>query len=167
MLILPKIKPEMPTSPKLKYFFLILVITSLLISCEKNKNDVIPYEYVDFTIDLLDFPNIYNLVGSDTVDAGDQRIDYARYAGGYNGNGIIIFSGADGYYAYDRTCPHEYVDNGQSVKVIIDFTIARCPKCNTTYALAASGTPASGPGRYPLKNYRTILNGRYLTVQNY
>jgi nitrite reductase/ring-hydroxylating ferredoxin subunit len=157
----------MVTNSKIRYFFISLALATFLISCENNKNDVIPDEYVDFTIDLMDFPNIYSVIGSDTVDANDLRIDQRRYAGGFNGNGIIIYSGADGYYAYDRTCPHDYVESGLSVKVKIDFTIATCPKCSTSYALAAYGTPASGPGRYPLKNYKTRLDGRFLTVWNY
>ena len=157
----------MVTNSKIRYFFISLALATFLISCENNKNDVIPDEYVDFTIDLMDFPNIYSVIGSDTVDANDLRISQRRYAGGYNGNGIIIYSGADGYYAYDRTCPHDYVENGLSVKVKIDFTIATCPKCSTSYALAAFGTPASGPGRYPLKNYKTRLDSRFLTVWNY
>jgi nitrite reductase/ring-hydroxylating ferredoxin subunit len=158
----------MPAISKIRYFFILLTIGSLLISCEKNKNDVIPDEYVDFTIDLKDFPNIYGIIGSDTVDASDLRINQRRYAGGFKGNGIIIYFSGDGYYAYDRTCPHDYVESGKSIGVIIDFTIATCPECNTTYALAASGTPASGPGRYQLKNYRTFFDGvRFLTVENY
>jgi nitrite reductase/ring-hydroxylating ferredoxin subunit len=157
----------MVTNSKIRYFFISLILATFLISCEKNKNDVIPDEYVDFTIDLLDFPNLYSVIGSDTVDANDLRVDQRRYAGGFNGSGIIIYSGADGYYAYDRTCPHDYVENGLSVKVNIDFTIATCPKCSTSYALAAFGTPASGPGKYPLKNYKTRLDGRFLTVWNY
>ncbi|HNY14015.1 MAG TPA: hypothetical protein PKI12_00655 [Bacteroidales bacterium] len=157
----------MSTISKLKIFFFLPAIMVFLSSCNKKTNDVIPYTYVDFTIDLMDFPSINGMIGSDTVDASDLRIDYRRYAGGFEGNGIIIYSGADAYYAYDRTCPHDYVTDGRSVKVVADFTVATCPVCGTVYALAASGTPASGPGRYPLKNYRTILNGRYLTVINY
>lgn len=151
---------------KIRFFFFSLAFAFFISSCDREQNDVIPDTIVDFTIDLMDFPNLYGIIGSDTVDAYDLRIDYRNYAGGYDNNGIIIYSGADGYYAFDRTCPHDYVENGLSVSVDIDFTIATCPECGTTYALAAFGTPASGPGRYPLKNYRTSLNGRYLRVWN-
>ena len=56
-----------------------------------------------------------------------------------------------------------------SIKVNIDPTFsiyAICPKCGTKYALSAGGTPASGIGRYPLKNYRTSFDGRYVSVWN-
>jgi nitrite reductase/ring-hydroxylating ferredoxin subunit len=152
---------------KIRFFFISVSFVALLTSCEKNKNDVLPDEYIDFTIDLFDFVNIYGVIGFDTVDANDLRINDRRYAGGIEGNGIIIFSGADGYYAYDRTCPYDYVEDGLFIKVKIDFTIATCPRCSTAYALAALGTPASGPGKYPLKNYKTSQEGRYLHVWNY
>ncbi|MCU0473805.1 MAG: hypothetical protein MUC93_10640 [Bacteroidales bacterium] len=158
----------MSTASKIRYFFILTVLTFLQASCDRNKNDVIPDSYVDFTLDMMDFLNIYGIVGSDTVDASDIRVDRGRlYAGGFDGNGIIIYYGGDGYYAYDRTCPHDYEVNGLSIKVNIDFTIALCPRCSTTYALSASGTPASGPGKYYLKNYRTSFYGRYLRVSNY
>ena len=73
-------------------------------------------------------------------------------------NGIIVYNGGDGqFYAYDRTCPHDYEVNNLSIKVKIDFTIAVCPECGTTYALSASGTPASGKGRYPIKELQDNL----------
>jgi nitrite reductase/ring-hydroxylating ferredoxin subunit len=143
-----------------------MALAIILSSCNKNKNDVIPDVHVDFTLDLNDpqFVNL-NAIGSDTVD-GNTNNWGSNVSGGYNGNGIIIYNGGDGFYAYDRTCPHDYEINGLSVKVIIDFTIATCPRCGTIYSLSASGTPASGIGRYPLKNYRTSYDGRYVRVWN-
>lgn len=141
-----------------------LVIT--LNSCDKNKNDVIPDIYVNFTLNLND-PQFVNLngIGSDTVDA--RTNNWGSKAAGFDDNGIIIYnSGTDEFYAYDRTCPHDYAVNSLSIKVKIDFTLAVCPRCSTTYALAASGTPASGIGRYPLKNYKTSFIGRYIRVWN-
>jgi nitrite reductase/ring-hydroxylating ferredoxin subunit len=158
----------MPTGSKIKHFFICLTLLTLLISCERNKNDVIPDEYVDFTIDILDYPVLESLTGSVSVDASDMRIADRKYAGGYNGNGIIIYrSLPDEFNAYDRTCPHDYAINNLSKKVTIDFTEAICPQCSTHYSLSSFGTPVSGPGRYPLKNYKTRFDGRYITVWNY
>jgi nitrite reductase/ring-hydroxylating ferredoxin subunit len=137
-----------------------------LSSCDNNKNDVIPDVVVDFNLDLNDpqFVGLNVMGGSDTVDS--RTNNWGQFASGFNGNGIIIYRGADEFYAYDRTCPHDYTVNGLSIKVNIDFTLAICPKCGTSYALAAFGTPASGIGRYPLKNYRTSFDGRYVRVWN-
>jgi nitrite reductase/ring-hydroxylating ferredoxin subunit len=152
---------------KIRFFLFIIVLAIAMGSCTKAKNDVIPDVHVDFMLDLLD-PEFVNLtsIGSDTVDGNTNN--WGSYAaGGFSGNGIIIYNGGDAFYAYDRTCPHDYAVNELNVKVKIDFTIATCPKCGTVYSLSAGGTPASGVGRYPLKNYRTsLLEGRYVRVWN-
>jgi nitrite reductase/ring-hydroxylating ferredoxin subunit len=124
---------------------------------------------VNFTLDLNDpeFVNLNAMGGSVTVNS--QTNNWGSGAAGFDGNGIIIYAGVDEFYAYDRTCPHDYVVNSLSIKVNIDkanSTIAICPKCGTTYALSAGGTPASGIGRYPLKNYRTSLQGNLVIVWN-
>jgi hypothetical protein len=152
---------------KIGFFLFAATIAISLSSCSKNKNDVIPDVPVDFTLDLMD-PLFVNLtaIGSVTVDGNTNN--WGSYAsGGYNGNGIIIYNGGDEFYAYDRTCPYDYEINELSIKVNIDFTIAKCPRCNTIYSLSSFGTPASGVGRYPLKNYRTnFFYGRYVRVWN-
>ena len=145
-------------------FFLIISISAITFSSCTRKNNVIPDVYVDFTLDLFDpeFVSL-NAIGSDTVNA--RTNNWGSGAAGFDGNGIIVFNGGDGYfYAYDRTCPHDYEANKLSIKVKIDFTIAVCPKCGTTYSLSANGTPASGVGRYPLKNYKTNFDGRFVRV---
>jgi nitrite reductase/ring-hydroxylating ferredoxin subunit len=129
-------------------------------------NDVVPNSIVDFTLNINDpqFVNLNALGGTDTVDA--RTNNWGSLAAGFEGNGIIIYRGVDEFSAYDRTCPHDYKVNGLSIKVRVDFIYAVCPKCGTTYALSANGTPASGVGRYPLKNYRTSFDGRYVRVWN-
>ena len=145
-----------------------MALIVILSSCNK-KNDVIPDTYVNFTLDLNDpeFVNLSGFGGSVTVNS--QTNNYGAGAEGYNGNGIIVCFGVDEFYAYDRTCPHDYVVNNLSIKVNIDpsnSTIAICPKCGTKYGLTVGGTPASGIGRYPLKNYRTSFQGNYVIVSN-
>jgi nitrite reductase/ring-hydroxylating ferredoxin subunit len=150
---------------KIAVFIFSIVCAIAVSSCTKAKNDVIPDVYVNFVIDLAD-PEFVNLtaIGSDTVNA--KTNNWGSGAAGFDGNGIIIFNGGDAFYAFDRTCPHDYAVDGSSVKVNVDFTIAVCPKCGTTYSLSASGTPASGVGKYPLKNYRTSFDGRFVSVWN-
>ena len=158
----------MADKAKLRIFFILLALT--LHSCENEKNDVIPDWYVDFTIDLEDFPTLTTTFGAVIVNKNDLRIPKREYAGGFNGNGIIIIYTSDEYipfYAYDRTCPHDYSVDQSSVKVNLDFVHAICPKCSTTYELATGGYPISGPGRYRLKNYKTQYSGRFLRVWNY
>jgi hypothetical protein len=158
----------MTSGSKIKQFSIRLFMIILLISCERNKNDVIPDVYVDFTIDIFDYPALESFTGSVIVDANDMRIADRKYAGGFDGNGIIIYrSLPEEFNAFDRTCPHDWEINNRSIKVNIDFIEAICPDCSTHYALSSFGTPTSGPGRYPLKNYKTLFDGRYLKVWNY
>jgi len=154
---------------KRTFFSIIIVLTISLSSCNKN-NDVIPDVYVNFTLDLNDpqFVNLSALGGSDTIDS--RTNNWGRDAAGYNNNGIIIYRGVDEFFAYDRTCPHDYNLGDLSIKVNIDlkyYTMAVCPECGTMYSLGAYGTPYSGIGRYPLRNYKTSFDGRFVHVWNY
>jgi nitrite reductase/ring-hydroxylating ferredoxin subunit len=154
------------TFSKPALFFIIYFSSVGLFSCGKANNEVIPYAPVDFTIDLLDpeFVNLSVIGISDTIDASTNNWGFR--SAGYDGNGIIIYSGPDEYYAYDRTCPHDFAVNGLSVRVRINQSaVAVCPQCGTQYALSVYGTPISGLGKYPLKNYKTNFDGeRYIRV---
>jgi nitrite reductase/ring-hydroxylating ferredoxin subunit len=159
----------MATGSKIRYFFILAAISIMTVSCNRNKNDVIPDVPVDFTINLNDpeFVNLTTLFGSVYINSSTNN--WGINSAGYNGNGIIVFAGPDEFYAYDRTCPHDYAVNNINARVYIDDQIyAECPSCKTKYALTNFGTPISDTiGRYPLKNYRTSLNGNYVTVWNY
>ena len=158
----------MGSDPKISFFLITVTLAVILSSCNK-KNDVIPDTYVNFTLLLTDpeFVSLSGFGGSVTVDSHTNN--WGPGAAGYDGNGIIICSGVEEFYAYDRTCPHDYVVNSLNAIVNIDpsnSTIAICPKCGTKYGLTVGGTPTSGIGRYPLKNYKTSQQGNYVTVWN-
>jgi nitrite reductase/ring-hydroxylating ferredoxin subunit len=149
-------------------FFLSLILAFAAASCNRDENDIIPDVYVDFTIDLMD-PEFISLLAidvSDTIDATTNN--WGSRSAGYDGNGIIIYSGPEEYYAYDRTCPYDFAVNGLSIKVRTDkSSVALCPHCGTKYALSVYGTPVSGPGNYSLKNYNTTFEeARYVSVWN-
>jgi nitrite reductase/ring-hydroxylating ferredoxin subunit len=153
---------------KLRIFLLICILSLFHISCNKEENDVIPDVLVDFYIDLND-PEFFSLnaIGNYVlVNSSTNNLGYK--ASGYDNNGIIIYRAQDDeFIALDRTCPHDYVLDGTSVAVDVDGIYAECPLCNSTYALPSYGTPTSGPSKYPLKMYRTSLNGQFVHVTNY
>jgi nitrite reductase/ring-hydroxylating ferredoxin subunit len=157
------------TDSKVIIFLITAVLIGLASSCKKNENDVIPDVYIDFTVDLSDpeFVTLNTLGGSVAVDA--RTNNWGVRAAGFDGNGIIVCAWVDKFYAYDMTCPHDYVNNGLSIKLNVDPSssmFAICPECGTKYALTAGGTPASGPGKFPLKNYKTNFDGRFIHVWN-
>ena len=151
---------------KSKIIILITVLTAVsLTSCKKSENDVIPDVYVNFYINLSD-PEFFDLnaIGNTKIITSATN-NWGSDAAGYGGNGIIVYrSTMDEFYAYDRTCPYDFAVNGKSIKVNIDGIFAVCPECRTTYALPSFGTPYSGVGRYPLKNYKTSFDGQTVRV---
>jgi nitrite reductase/ring-hydroxylating ferredoxin subunit len=148
-------------------FFFITVLTAIsLISCKKSKYDVIPDVYVDFYIRLND-PQFFDLaVPLNSIYVSALTNNVGPDAAGFDNNGIIIYRASEEeFYAYDRTCPHDYAVNNKSIKVnIVDGIYAVCPACSTKYALPNFGTPLSGPGRYQLKNYKTGFDGESVHV---
>ena len=154
---------------KSKIIILITVLTAVsLTSCKKSKNDVIPDVYVDFYLNLSD-PEFFDLnaIGNAKIITSATN-NWGSDAAGYGSNGIIVYrSTMDEFDAYDRTCPYDFAVNGKSIKVNIDGIFAVCPECGTTYALPSFGTPYSGVGRYPLKNYKTTFNGQIVHVWHY
>jgi hypothetical protein len=159
----------MPVISKIRFFFIPLATLFLLISCENDQNDVVPDTYVSFVMDIsgdILFSDL-NAIGNSVIITS-QTNGWGSRSAGYDYNGIIVYrANLEQFYAYDRTCPYDYAVNSKSVKVNVDFIQAVCPSCSTYYSLPTGGVPISGPGKYPLKNYRTLFDGRYLTVENY
>ena len=158
----------MRTKLKIIIILIAALTTVSLISCKKSKNNIIPDVYVDFTIDLNDI--IFRDLNAITnhVIVTYQTNNWGGRSAGYDSSGIIVYrSNLDQFYAYDRTCPYDYEVNGLPIKVNVDFISAICPKCSTYYSLEAGGTPSSGPGRYPLKNYKTSFDGQTVHVWHY
>ncbi|MBK7488445.1 MAG: hypothetical protein IPI74_01230 [Bacteroidales bacterium] len=157
----------------LRIFLLFSLFTLLIISCERDKNDVIPDITVDFIITASDpeFSDLFNAPGTSALISSAHR-HLGLGTAGFDGNGIIVYSTADIgphgliFYAYDRTCPHCYVTDSLSVAVDVDGVFIICPECSTNYALGGSGLPQSGPGHYYLKNYRTSFSGYSIRVWN-
>jgi nitrite reductase/ring-hydroxylating ferredoxin subunit len=155
------------TISKLTILSFTLAITIIFSSCNKD-NDVIPDVRVNFYLNLNDPEFVTLSTITNHVIVTSQTNNIGSLAAGFNNNGIIVYTyGIDEFYAYDRTCPHDYVLDGTSVKVAVsDLILAVCPKCSTKYALYGGGVPTSGPGKYPLKNYRTSFERPSIRVWN-
>jgi nitrite reductase/ring-hydroxylating ferredoxin subunit len=158
----------MTTASNLRIFLLSLTLLFLQTGCDKDKNDVIPDVYVNFYLDLND-PEFFalNAVANFFIVTSSTN-NMGQNAAGFSGNGIIVYHAMPGeFLAFDRTCPHDYAGTEEAVKVNVEGIYAICPVCETNYALPSFGTPSAGPGRYPLKNYRTSFDGRFIRVWNY
>jgi hypothetical protein len=155
---------------KIEFIFILVIMQLAFVSCHNDENDVIPDITVEFYISYSDpefFDLFYSPGTSALVSASQTYLGIGT--GGFDDNGIIIYNtGMEGfeYAAFDRTCPHCYVNASASVAVNVDGVFAICPRCSTNYALASSGIPQSGPGQYYLKNYQTAFAGGSIRVWN-
>lgn len=154
----------------LRIFLLFTLVAMPLISCERDKNEVIPDITVDFTITFSDpeFFDLFYSPGTSVLISSAHR-HLGLGTAGFDGNGIIVYNtGLQGfeYGAFDRTCPHCYANDDVSVAVNVDGVYAICPRCSTNYALGGSGLPQSGPGQYYLKNYHTSFTGYSVRIWN-
>jgi nitrite reductase/ring-hydroxylating ferredoxin subunit len=158
----------MKLKSKIIIFLITIVTVFCAVSCKKSKNDPIPDVYVDFYVNLSD-PEFFVLSAATNYKIVTSLTNnWGAKSSGFHNNGIIVYrSSLDEFYAYDRTCPHDYVLDGSEIKVNVDFLNAICPKCSTNYSLDIGGTPVSGPGRYPLKNYKTSFDGTTVHVWHY
>lgn len=154
----------------LRIFLLFTLVALPLISCDRDKNEVIPDITVDFTITFSDpeFFDLFYSPGTSVLISSAHR-HLGLGTAGFDGNGIIVYNtGLQGfeYGAFDRTCPHCYANDDVSVAVNVDGVYAICPRCSTNYALGGSGLPQSGPGQYYLKNYHTSFTGYSVRIWN-
>jgi len=97
----------------LRIFLLIALLLMAAVSCERDKNDVIPDVYVDFYVDLRSDVYFFDFVSTITssVYISASTNNWGPRAAGYDGNGIILYHADwDMFYAYDRTCPHCFVN---------------------------------------------------------
>ena len=90
----------------LRIFLLFSLFTLLIISCERDKNDVIPDITVDFIITASDpeFSDLFNAPGTSALISSAHR-HLGLGTAGFDGNGIIVYStGLHGFEfpAFDR-----------------------------------------------------------------
>ena len=137
-----------------KYFFLILVF--IVLSCHKDK--VVssnPYlQNVSFVKDInTNLPSYNNLkFPSNPVLITDA---------GAGIKGIVVMKVGEGdYRAYEASCPNQY-PNACSLMSINGINV-KCSCENYEYSLYTG----VGNGQYPLKAYRTEVNGDVIRVYN-
>ncbi|MGQ1908800.1 Rieske (2Fe-2S) protein [Marinifilum sp. RC60d5] len=152
----------------LLYFFLLLPLSIIFCSCSSNSvdvNEIVPYRKIDVTLDL----NYHNQLTNNTALYFDNV--YGELVG-YKNHGIIIYRANEEYFVYDATCPHD-VESSEHV-VLNDPDdddswegVAVCPVCNSQFMILTGANPiGESVAIYPLKSYRTSLNGNMLHIYN-
>ncbi|MBE9481294.1 MAG: hypothetical protein IMY69_06325 [Bacteroidetes bacterium] len=146
------------TFRKIQIFSLIgLFSLGILIqaSCKKDKDEDIPYVYVNFTINpsSIEYNNL-EIIGN-----------YAYVTGGFRG--IIIYHATqDDYKAYERTSPYNYPNDFECRVSVDNSGLIAVDSCSGSKYLLLDGSPFEGPATKSLKQYRTSFDGTLLHVYN-
>ncbi len=139
----------------------VLFLLFLCFACESEYFSRIPDYPVALELDInLTDTELNPMFGSKTFTTKRVTRDYLGYGG------ILVFHGADAFYAYDMACPYEIKS---TIKVAVYNTIqAKCPKCGSTFNISdGTGSPYSGPAKengYYLRRYTISQNASSLYV---
>jgi hypothetical protein len=153
------------TRSKIRKFFLFVLMNLAFIGCEENRERIIPYTYVNFSI-RLDDPQFITLNSIGNAVVITSSYDGSNSAG-YDNNGIILYRASqDEFYAFDRTCTYD-VEKSIAVEIDESGIMAVCPVCGSTYVLPNIGFPTKdSPSKYALHQYQTSFDGLYVHVYN-
>jgi Rieske Fe-S protein len=134
-----------------KFFFLFLFTVFFGVSCDKEKNRIIPYVPVSFEVNL-------NVVNELTVPGNSVYFSGPGYAG------VIVYCELQGsYYAYDAACTNE-ISTGCIIKN--EGVLGTCPCCKSQFVLMGGAYPAKGPASFPLQQYHVSVMNNILRVYN-
>jgi nitrite reductase/ring-hydroxylating ferredoxin subunit len=137
-----------------RYSFLLLIFLLLTPQCKKDKQDEIPYVYVNFYINTTStqYLGLNNIGG------------YVYVTGGVRG--ILIYRrSTDEFMAYERNCPYQPSNTDANVEVDQSAVIAVDSSCGSQFLLL-DGSIVQGPATIFLKQYHTSFDGTTLHVFN-
>lgn len=150
---------------RIKSLFLFIISFAAFIglftfqSCDDEREEYIPYVYVNFSIDLIINNNLaspgYSYLVKDPGYGG--VIIYCEY---YD----FISPGNSVFHAFDATCTNEVSTECTLINEGNSF-YAECPCCKARYELI-TGYPVDSVGTYPLKEYSVYLMNSKLFVKN-
>ncbi|HEV7230103.1 MAG TPA: hypothetical protein VGO45_02175 [Bacteroidia bacterium] len=126
-----------------------------MFSCQKQKQQVVPYVYVDI-----------RLYSSDPSFVPLNSAGGWAYASGGN-RGILIYrKSLSDFAAYDRTCTYNPTDPNETVSVeTANNVFASDAHCGSKF-LITDGTVNRGPATMALKAYQTTYDGTVLHIFN-
>jgi nitrite reductase/ring-hydroxylating ferredoxin subunit len=142
----------------MKKIVLLSFICSFFFGCESerfnNFNPYIPNVRFDTTIDT-NLPQY-----SELLFTGRSVFITTNNAGL---NGVILFYTGTGFNAFEATCPNQPISSC-SIMTVNNSEIATCP-CDDEDYLLFTGEGLNGQ-EYPLKRYRTEVNGTLVRIYN-
>lgn len=138
-----------------KYFFITLFSVFFLSCGEHVPNDLLPERNVDVTISLS-LPVYQNLM----VPGGWA---YTPTTFEYGFQGILIYNRNGSYIAFERACPHLYVNT--CTAMTFDGLFMKCPCDNATFNILNGGI--SSQVDYQAREYHVQKNGDNIRITSY
>lgn len=140
----------------MKKILLLFPLLVMVLSCSednaRNNNPFLPDYAFSISIDT-NLPLYNNLQFAGNVMLIDMPNAGIR--------GVILYNSGSGYLAYDAACPNQYLETCSTLKLLgIEIT---CPCDNAKYSIFNGSSPGL---QYPLKQYRTEVNGKIVRVFN-
>ncbi len=137
-----------------RLLYCLFFILPVLSSCETEIGaDTIPPITFDDIFVNLSLPE-YN----DLITKG-----YMYIPSGGRSRGIILYRSGNNYLAYERTCSYLPYEATSIVDVNVAGTAMTDYSCNSVFNFQ-TGFPEAGPAINALQQYRTILDGGFLTI---
>ena len=138
-----------------KIAFIVFFIGFFLIQCNKDKNEVVPNVYVNFTIYINepDFAEL-NAIGNSVMVTGGAK-------------GIILYRNSlNEIFAYDRCCTYKPSDDKEYIQLLEQGSpIVVDSNCGSKFNLV-DGSVINGPAVLPLKKYNSDFDGNSVHVYN-
>lgn len=136
----------------IKYQICIIILLSIISSCNKKDNPV-PVTSISYSVYNIESNARYeNLL----VPDGAAYLETGSICVGYNCNGVVLYrlkttGEIDDFKAYDRTCPYEANDCSMEIDENWSY-ILKCPKCGSEFNMNG-GYMEKGPAEYPLREF--------------
>jgi nitrite reductase/ring-hydroxylating ferredoxin subunit len=138
---------------KLRIFY-VVIIGIVFISCNRERNNIIPNVLVDIEININnpEYINLMAVGGSMYLSGGSRGIVVYRYS-------------QDTFVAFDRHCPYNPSEEGQVIFDSSSAIILKDNSCGSQFLLT-DGSLYSGPATNSLKRYQTFFDGTILRIYN-
>ncbi len=163
---------------KLRFFIVILQLILLLHSCEKERENIVPYVRVYVVLNIqTDLANLGVLQTAEIIPANNNQsgilefsseklpdipVSYPVY-----GNGLLIYRiSLTDFIAYDRTCTYKAQTEYCAVDPDDTGLLPECPCCGSRYVIPNNAFPDQGPASLPLKQYNTSIRNGMLYIRN-
>lgn len=114
-------------------------------------------------------PNLPNYTFSYNIETNLPSFEILKLAGngvyigqsGIGVRGVFVFNTGSGYTAWDAACPNQPL--AACSTMTLNGIDAKCPCDNKLYSLFTGQSPGE---KFPMKQYRTEVNGTQIRVFN-